>query len=112
MRLTNKLEIIQGKPSIILTGNDLINAYEEELKERESHYYSTGDKYLDDFVTMGEWPGTQTALYAATGMGKTDFALFLFAKQINKKIPCVYISLEMPKGMLMDRMIAAKYQIQ
>ncbi len=109
--IDRQLEIIQGKPSIILTGNDLINFYEEELKERASHYYSTGDKYLDDHVTMGEWPGTQTALYAATGMGKTDYALFLFAKQINKKIPCVYISLEMPKGMLMDRIIAAKYQI-
>ncbi len=97
----------------IYGGEQLGNLYENILNERRSgnYFFSSGDSYLDSRLTIGFAPGTQTVIFGTTGSGKTNFALSLFLKMIHKKIPCLYVSLEMPVDMLIDRLFASKYQL-
>ena len=97
----------------VLDGTAVTNQHEDVLRQRSSGKYfrSSGDGFLDKHISMGFEAGTQSVLFGSTGSGKTNFALSLFLKQINRGIPCVYVSLEMPMSMLMDRLFAAKHQL-
>ncbi len=96
-----------------IDGANIGSFYEETLTERQSgaYFFGSGDSYLDKTITLGFAPGTMTTLFGTTGSGKTNFALSLLLKQIHKMIPSLYVSLEMPAEMLIDRLFANKYKI-
>jgi len=110
---SNQLLNTEAEEVTVYDGVSAVERYQSILEDRRSgaYFFSSGDSYLDSRLTVGFAPGTQTVIFGTTGSGKTSFALSLFLKMIHKKIPCIYISLEMPMDMLLDRLFASKYQI-
>ena len=103
----------KGNEKILYNLEEIMEAYEKEFLERFSKdgLYSYGDSYLDSKITMKAHPGQITILFADTGSGKSGFDLNLVNKQINKKIPCIYVSPENDKIMTIDRLLAMRLQM-
>lgn len=99
--------------NLIMQFDDMFDAYEQELQNRNTgkSFYDTGCSHLNDQLTEGFAPQKITTLFGASGVGKSTYALYLVNKQINKKIPSVYISLEMDLISTMDRLIAQRNKI-
>lgn len=104
------VHMIEGRESLLLTLKDMGDRYSEVLDKRDKGIldYSTGDAHLDSILTMKFQPKYVSTLFAATGIGKSAFALNLINQQINLGIPCMYISLEMDTVATMDRLIALR----
>lgn len=104
------LEIVEGKESLLITPEQMFDSYKRALTQRAKGEgkYESGDSYLDSYLTMGFAPGQMTLIYGGTGEGKSIYALHLIIKQINKQIPCLYISLENDEIMTTDRIISIK----
>lgn len=111
--IDDNLEMIKGKTHLLITPTELMDSYEKNLLERQQgrNIYPTGDSYLDSHLALGAGPGLTTTIFAATGIGKSAWVLNLVNKQINKRIPCVYISPENSAIMTMDRLIAMRCRI-
>ena len=111
--LQENIDIIRGKESVLQSIQQIGGRYRQTLKDRIAGKYkfSTGDSVLDNYVVKGFAPGQITTLYGATSVGKSVFALNLFNKQINKKIPSLYVNLEMDETSTMDRLIALRRRI-
>ena len=106
--LEKNLDLIKNKRSMIPTISDVIERYKDEVQNRLSgKFYSYGDAELDK-VTVGAQPGQITTVFGPTSMGKSAYALNLFNKQINKRIPSVYFTLEMDEVSTMDRLISLR----
>jgi replicative DNA helicase len=65
---------------------------------------------LDKFI-YGFEPGNLIVIAAAPSMGKTAFALHLFANQIKHNVPVAFFSLEMSKKELLLRLIASESDV-
>lgn len=111
--IEDNLRLIDGKKSYLLTMDNMFTTYVDALhrRARGEYKFSYGDSHLDKSLTVGPAPGQITTLFAATGMGKSTYALSLVNKMINKQMPCVYISLEMDTISTMDRLIAMRRKI-
>lgn len=115
--LTNEIEknldIIEDKKEIMINPNEMVDRYINvlNLRNRGEHFFSTGDPYLDSKLTVGLAPKWITTIFGATGIGKSTFTLNLINKQINRHIPCLYVSLEMDLISTMDRLIALRNKI-
>lgn len=104
---------IENKHDILYTLDDMFNIYGEEINRRiaGNNFYTTGDPYLDENLLIGFAPCYITIIFSATGMGKSSFVLYLKNKQIDKNIPCVYISTENDVILTMDRLVAMRKEI-
>lgn len=100
----------------VLDVADVMRGHVEELQRREDlggrmDGLSTGIQKLDDAV-CGMKPGQLIVVAGRAKMGKTTFAMGL-ARHVgireNKKV--LIVSLEMSKGQLMDRILAAEGRI-
>lgn len=111
--LTQAVELIQGKESLMYSPQRMFDEYHVAINKRSigEHKYSTGDSYLDRYLTLGFAPKLITTFFGGTGEGKSAFALSLINKQINKSIPSLYISLENTSELTMDRLIAMRNNI-
>jgi KaiC/GvpD/RAD55 family RecA-like ATPase len=107
------IEMIEGKQSLLINFETMFDRYEVELQKRKSgiHNYPTGDSYLDQYLTLGFAPGYMSSILADSGVGKSIFALNLINRQINKGIPCLYISPENDLLITMDRLAAMRLDI-
>ncbi len=107
------LELINGKGEILRTPEQLVNGYIDIVHQRAKGLYnfSSGDSHLDTLLTLKFAPGNITTIFAATGLGKSAYALSLVNKQINKNIHSMYISLEMDEISTMDRLFANRLQM-
>ena len=110
--ITENLEMIEGKKSLLLSPEEMYNTYKTIIVKRNNgEKFSSGDSYLDRYMTMGFAPQYMTSCFAGTGEGKSMYALNLVNKQINLEIPCLYISLENSLEMTMDRLISLRSEI-
>jgi len=111
--ITEELENLNGKDDILLSPNQMLTKYNKVLQLREQGLYifPTGNSYLDQHLTVGFFPGQMTTIFAATGMGKSAFALDLVNRQINKSIPSLYVSLEMDLISSFDRLLANRNKV-
>lgn len=108
--IQTNLDMIQGKESMLRSMEALGKTYRGVLVDRMKGHskFSTGDSFLDKAFTVGFAAGQITTIFGATGIGKSMFALNLISKQINKRIPCLYISMEMDEMSTMDRLLAMR----
>jgi len=108
-----KLEIIEGKDSLLRSLSQITEEYRGVLikRKRGEYKFSTGDSHLDTYLAQGFPPGEITTLFGATGVGKSMYALNLISRQMNKRIPSVYYTLEMSEIASMDRLISIRQKI-
>lgn len=92
---------------------DLVEDYQAILQQRkiDKGFWSTGCNHLDSMLTEGFAPQKITSLYAPSGIGKSSYALYLVNRQINLRIPSIYITLEMDKASTMDRLLSMRSKI-
>lgn len=111
--LEEHLEIIKGKESVLKSIQKIGANYRGVLVARKlgKYNFSTGDSRLDSHLTMGFAPGQITTIFGTSGVGKSAFALNLFSKQINKRIPTMMLTLEMDEIATMDRLISNRKKI-
>lgn len=111
--LEEQIEIVEGRNALLLSPDYLIDKYQTIMYKRSSgdFQFSFGDSFLDKHVYGGAQPGSITTLFGSTGSGKSAYILNLVNKCINKKIPCIYDSLEMNDMATMDRLIAIRNKI-
>ena len=97
----------------IFSLKEMFDFYEEELNKRESgnFFYDTGCSYLNRNLTIGFAPQFITMIFGQSGVGKSTYALYLINKQINKQIPSINFSLEMPLIVNIDRLVAQRLRI-
>lgn len=107
------LEKSKGKKIVLYSASQLLSTYDDVIAQRASgvYYYDTGCYHLNSALTEGFAPGKITTLFGSSGIGKSSYALYLVNRQINKQIPCLYISLEMDKISTMDRLIAQRNRL-
>jgi len=109
-----RLEVLRdGLPGAIRTWSSLGHSpSEDELlapytPEQLAFQVKTGLPTVDAAGLMG--PSTLNLIVARTGVGKTALALQIAAHNaITRRLPGGYISLEMPKKRLIQRIIAAR----
>ncbi len=91
---------------------DCLDDYMEDLEKRKNgEYFSFGDMFLDENLTRKASGGQIILISAATGMGKSGYALNLINGMVNMNIPCMYFSLEMDEISTFDRLLAMRTQI-
>lgn len=107
------LEVVEGKENILYSAPDLLKKYDGVIDERASgnHYYDTGCYHLNSALTEGFAPGRISTIFGSSGVGKSSYGLHLVNRQINKRIPALYVSLEMDMVATMDRLIAQRHGI-
>ena len=110
--LSKDIDLVRGNNNRLQTITQIGQRYRGALVSRKlGENYPYGDYLIDRLVPTGAAPGQMTTIFGATGMGKSAFNLNLFSKQINKRIPCMYVTLEMDEITTMDRLIALRQRI-
>lgn len=111
-RLGKNIDLIRGNSNRLQTITQIGQEYRKTLISRKlGEFYSYGDYLIDRMIPTGAAPGQMTTIFGSTGMGKSMFNLNLFSKQINKRIPCMYVTLEMDTITTMDRLVALRQRI-
>lgn len=112
-QLQENILTTQGANTIIMNLGQMFDVYEYALARRQAGEYQfrTGCKTLDAALAVGFAPGEITTIFGSTGVGKSTYALYLINRQINRRIPSLYISLEMSTVSTMDRLVAARTRI-
>lgn len=106
--LEKGLDLVNNRNIGLSSISEITHRYSLELEDRSSgKFFSYGDALLDK-ITVGAQPGQMTCLFGPTSMGKSAYALNLFNKQINKRIPSAYFTLEMDETSTMDRLISLR----
>lgn len=80
-------------------------------RRRKGEYFTFGDQFLDNNLTRKASGGQYILISAATGMGKSGYALNLIDGMINLGVPCMYFSLEMDEISTFDRLLAKRTKI-
>lgn len=111
--LSEGLELVQGKESLLMTPKKMMEVYQSALYKRlkGEHTFKTGDHHLDKLLTVGFAPGQMTTIFGATGAGKSAYSLNLVNRQINKRIPSLYCSMEMDTIATSDRFVAMRNRV-
>lgn len=111
--LQENLDIITGKESVLQSIETIGMRYRGVLVARKlgNYSFSSGDSILDSYLLAGFAPGNITTIFGSSGVGKSAFAMNLFNKQINKRIPSMYIALEMDEISTMDRLMSNRKRI-
>lgn len=90
--------------------NIVISDIEDRYKNRDNHIYETGFFDLDK-ATNGLHKQELTIIAARPGVGKTALALNIAERLANKGVNTYFVSLEMSKEQLGNRLIASKTNI-
>lgn len=108
--LDSELTLLEDESDVIKKPEDILDKYIETLHKRNTGElsYDTGDHYLNEHITEGFAPKYITTIFGASGVGKSAFTLGLINKQINKRIPCLYVTLEMTDISTFDRLISQR----
>lgn len=110
--LTKDIDLVRGDSKSLQTITQIGERYRGALISRKlGEDYPFGDYMIDRIIPTGAAPGQMTTVFGSTGMGKSAFALNLFSKQINKRIPCMYITLEMDEITTMDRLVSLRQRV-
>jgi replicative DNA helicase len=111
--MEKNLDLIKGKDSLLRSLEEVTTNYQGILirRQRGEYKFPTGDSHLDRFLATGYAPGEITTFFAASGVGKSVYALNQISRQINKRIPSLYLTLEMSEIATMDRMIALRQKV-
>lgn len=111
-RLTEDIDLMNGNENRLQKITQIGQRYHGTLVSRKlGESYSYGDYLIDRLIPTGAAPGQITTIFGSTGMGKSMFSLNLFSKQINKRIPCMYVTLEMDEITTLDRLVALRRRI-
>ena len=112
-QIEHKLSHLESEKMTVYTGKSMLEEYEKRIIPRLSgnSFYDTGDAWLNQHLLEGFAPGKITTIFAASGLGKSSYALHLVNQQVNKQVPAIYFSLEMDLVSTMDRMIAQRHRI-
>jgi len=105
---------VKDKNASLKSFSVLLHNYEEELFNRgnSNNFLSTGNTHLDNHLAGGGIPkGQFITLFAGPGMGKSSYLLNLVSGNINKKMPLLYMPLEMGSSLSIDKLISLKTQI-
>lgn len=109
---SQQLLINLGEEKDLQTAPECLDDYLEDMERRKrGDYYSFGDAFLDEHLTRKASGGQIILISAATGMGKSMYALNLINGMVNLNIPAMYVSLEMDKISTYDRWLAMRTQI-
>ena len=109
---TQQLVINSGEKVELKTAPDCLDNYLVDLDKRKNgDYYIFGDMFLDTYLTRKAAGGQIILISAATGMGKSVYALQLVEGLINMGTPCMYFSLEMDEISTFDRVMARRTKI-
>lgn len=102
--------IINNEESSIEFWPKLVEDYKAEIDKRElmTGYWDTGCSLLNSVLFDGFLPGTITTVAGSPGTGKSTAVLYLVNKQVNKQIPSLYCSLEMPKMSVLDKIMGQR----
>lgn len=113
IEIEKNLELIEGKESLLRSMKEVITNYRGVLvkRKRGEYKFSTGDSHLDSYLAQGYPPGEITTIFGAVGVGKSMYALNQISRQINKRIPALYYTLEMSEIATMDRLISIRQKI-
>lgn len=94
-----------------LTMKEWGEKHEEEFsKRRNGKLYPFYDDILDDLIPEGAAPGSGTLLVAASGMGKSAYALHILNQRINLNAPTGYFSFEMGLVSSYDRLLSKRLE--
>lgn len=112
-KLDDNIRIIDNDIRKVFTLSDMFEKYDIELNRRESgdFFYDSGCSYLNQHLSIGFAPQFITTIFGQSGVGKSTYALYLINKQINKQIPSIYFSPEMPLIATMDRLVAQRLKM-
>jgi replicative DNA helicase len=109
---SQQLVINSGEKADLKTTTECLNNYMEDMDRRKKgEYYSFGDKFLDENLTRKASGGQIILISAATGIGKSIYALNLINGMVNLGIPSLYVSLEMDEISTFDRWLAMRTKI-
>lgn len=109
---TQQLVINSGEQVDLKTTTQCLNNYLVDLDKRKNgEYYLFGDMFLDNYLTRKASGGQIILISAATGMGKSVYALQLVDGLINMGTPCMYFSLEMDEISTFDRVLARRTKV-
>lgn len=113
LEMENSLSFIEGKDSSLRSFKEISTSYEGilHLRRKGEYKFSTGDSHLDPYLARGFVPGEITTIFGASGVGKSIYALNLVNRQINKRIPSAYFTLEMSEISTMDRLLPIRGNI-
>lgn len=100
VEVQNKLGETQGSTSLGMT--DSIIEYLNSLYRSEAKPIPTGFPPLDSLIG-GFAPKSVNILCGRSGMGKSDFAIFLAVKMAAQGVRVLYLSMEMPRTQVMAR---------
>jgi len=111
--INRHLEMIGGKEDSLLSLSQILTEYRGVLlkRQRGEYHFPTGDSLLDKYLTTGFSPGEITTIFGATGVGKSTYVLNLINKQLNRRIPSVYFTLEMSRIATMDRLMSIRQKL-
>ena len=111
--MNSSLDMIEGKESALHSLGESLSNYRGVLVQRKRGEYKfpTGDSHLDRHLETGYPPGEITTYFGPTGVGKSTYVLNQVSRQINKRIPSVYFTLEMSEVATIDRLIAQRQRV-
>lgn len=84
---------------------DSIIEYLNHLFSLKKEAYKTGISRLD-YLLGGLQPKSYNVLSGRSGMGKSDFAIYLATCMAKEGIPVLYLSMEMPRVQIMERIVS------
>lgn len=107
------INLAQDKGSVVKSIGEMFDSYQNVISQRidGTAFYSTGCTLLDAALPTGFERGEITTIFGSTGIGKSTYSLYLINREINKMIPCFYVSLEMSESATMDRWMASRMKI-
>lgn len=111
-RMQEMVELYEGKDSRIMSLDQAGRVYEQRLRDRAALMrFRVSDAHLNRCLVAGLPPKQMTVAFGATGVGKSAFALHLADRDINKRNPAAYVSLEMDLISTFDRLAARRLGI-
>ena len=112
--LSKGLMLIENGGKFRVYNSETMMAEYEKIVERrkiEKGFWDTGCSNLNSMLQEGFAPQKITSIYASSGMGKSSYALYLVNRQINCRIPAIYITLEMDMSSTIDRLIGMRHKV-
>ncbi len=103
-----KLNEVQDSTTALDFLDSVVEFINSMTKKNGAH--KTGLKLLD-YVLGGFMPGSVAVISGRSGMGKSDFAIYLALKLAINKARVLYLTMEMPRTQIVARIVSNVAQI-